>query len=250
MLIVVIGGGGLIGTKLVEALRRRGHSALAASPRTGVNTLTGEGLAQSLEGADVVADVSNVRTFGDESALDYFETASRNLLGAAVAAHVRHHVALSVVGADRLPASAYLRAKVAQENQIKASSVPHTIVRSTQFFEFMGRIAQSSADGRTLRAAPVCVQPIASDEVIAALTDFALSHPRNETIEVAGPERLRLDEATRRFLCLSGETREVITDPHARYFGAELADGALLPSDEAIIGAVRFDDWLRRTLSP
>lgn len=248
MRIVVIGGG-LVGSKLVEVLRRRGHSAIAAYPRIGIDTLTGEGLKEALGGADVVADVSNLRTSSDESALAFFETSSRNLLAAAEAAHVRHHIALSIVGADRLPASAYFRAKTAQENLIRASRVPHTIVRSTQFFELMGRIAQASPDGRTLRASPVCVQPIAADEVAAALADFAASHPRNATLEVAGPERMRLDEAIRRYLCLSGEVREVVTDGHARHFGAELPDGLLLPDDEAILGATRFEDWLRRVMS-
>lgn len=249
MKIVVIGGSGLIGTKLVSKLRQRGHEVLAASPNSGVNTLTGEGLAAALAGAQVVVDVANSPSFEDAAVLQFFETSGRNLLAAEATAGVRHHVALSVVGTDRLLDSGYFRAKMAQENLIKASPVPHTILRSTQFFEFMDRIAQSSADGQTVRVSPALVQPIVSDEVAAALADIAVAAPLNSTVEVAGPEQFHLDELVRRVMGANKDAREVITDAHARYFGAELNDQTLTPDDDALIGPTRFEDWLSYSMS-
>ena len=224
MKIVVIGGSGLIGTKLVNNLRQQGHEVVAASPSSGVNTLTGEGLAEALAGAQVVVDVANSPSFEDKAVLEFFETSGRNLLAAEAAAGVGHHVALSVVGTDRLLESGYFRAKMAQENLIKASTIPYTIVRATQFFEFVGGIAQSGTDGQTVRLSPALMQPIASDDVAAALADVAVGAPVNGTIELAGPEPIRLDELVRRFLSATQDPREVITDVHARYFGAELND--------------------------
>ena len=244
MKIVVIGGTGLVGSKLVNILRQRGHEVLAASPDSGVNTITGDGLAEALVGAQVVVDVSNSPSLEGAAALNFFETSGRNLLAAEATAGVLHHVALSVVGTERLQDSGYFRAKMAQEKLIKTSAIPHTILRSTQFFEFMGRIAQSSADGQAARVSPALVQPIVSDEVAFALADIAVGAPANGTIDVAGPERLRLDDFVRRALTASQEAREVVTDSHALYFGAELNDQTLVPSDDALIGATRFEDWL------
>jgi len=244
MRIVVIGGTGLIGSKLVSILRQRGHEVLAASPDSGVNTITGEGLAEALAGAQVVVDVANSPSFEDAAVLKFFETSGRNLLAAETAAGVQHHVALSVVGTDRLQESGYFRAKMAQENLIKDSPVPYTILRSTQFFEFMGRIAQSSASGQEVHVSLALVQPIVSDEVAAALADISVGAPTNGMIEVAGPDRLRLDELVRRALIASQDTREVVTDGQARYFGAKLNDQSLIPDDDALIGATLFDDWL------
>ena len=246
MKIVVIGGSGLIGWKLVGNLRHRDHQVLAASPDTGVNTITGEGLAEALAGAQVVVDVTNPPSFEDKEVMEFFQTSSRNLIAAAKPAHVRHHVALSVVGTDRLLDSAYFRGKMAQEELIKASPIPHTILRSTQFFELIGRIAQASADGQSLRVSSALIQPIAADEVTAALADFATSAPRNEIIEMAGPEQFHLDEIIRRVMQINQDTREVITDPHARYFGAELSNDTLTPDEEeAIIAVTTFDEWLK-----
>lgn len=247
MKIVVIGGTGLIGSKLVATLRQRGHEVLAASPDSGVNTLTGEGLAPALAGAQVVVDVSNSPSFEDAAVMKFFETSSRNLLAAEAEAGVRHHVALSVVGADRLTQSGYLRAKTAQENLIKASGIPYTILRSTQFFEFMGRIADSFSDGKVVRASPALVQPIVSDDAVAALADVTLGNPANDTLEVAGPERVRLDELIRRFLAARNDAREVTPDVHARYFGTELDDRSLVPAGNPLIGATKFDTWLSRS---
>lgn len=249
MKIVVIGGTGLIGTKLVSNLRQRGHEPVAASPKSGVNTFTGEGLAEALKGAQVVVDVANAPQWDDKAVLEFFETAGRNLLAAETTAGVKHHVALSIVGADRLPASGYLRAKVAQENLIKASKIPFTIVRSTQFFEFVKGIAQSATEGQTVRLSPGMMQPIAADDVAAALTDVAVAEPLNSIIEIAGPEPIRMDEFVRRFLSATRDPRKVITDVHARYFGAELNDQSLVPGPEGKprIGPTRFDDWLRRS---
>jgi uncharacterized protein YbjT (DUF2867 family) len=249
MKIVVIGGTGLIGSKLVNYLRQRGNEVLAASPDSGVNTITGDGLPDALAGAQVVVDVSNSPSFEDAAVLKFFETSSRNLLAAEAAAGVQHHVALSVVGTDRLQESGYFRAKMAQENLIKASPVPYTILRSTQFFEFMGRIAQLSADGQEARVSPVLVQPIVSDEVAAALADIAVGVPANGMIEVAGPERLRLDDLVRRALVANQDSREVVTDGRAPYFGAQLNDQTLIPNDGARIGATRFGDWLTYSMS-
>ena len=247
MKIVVIGGSGLIGTKLVSRLRQKGHEVMAASPDSGVNTITGEGLADALAGAQVVVDVANSPSFEDRAVLDFFQTAGRNLLAAEAAAGVRHHVALSVVGADRLPDSGYLRAKLAQENLIKASTIPYTIVRSTQFFEFLKGIAQSSTVGQTVRLSPALLQPIASDDVVAALTDATLGAPVNGTIEIAGPEQLPLDQLARRYLRANQDPRQVVGDAHARYFGAEINDQSLTAGDNPRLGSIRFEDWLSRS---
>jgi uncharacterized protein YbjT (DUF2867 family) len=246
MKIVVIGGSGLIGTKLVNTLRQQGHEVVAASPDSGVNTVTGEGLADALAGAHVVADVANAPSFEDKAVLEFFETSGRNLLAAEAVAGVGHHVALSVVGVDRLLESGYFRAKMVQEEQIKASAIPHTILRATQFFEFMGRIAQSGTDGQTVRLSPALVQPIAADDVAAALADVAVGPPVNGMVEVAGPERHRLSELVQRFLIANQDTRKVIPDAHARYFGAELNDHSLTPGDKPRIGPTHFEEWLGR----
>ena len=249
MKIVVIGGTGLIGTKLVKNLRELGHEVLAASPKSGVNTFTGEGLPEALTGAQIVVDVANAPEWEDKAVLEFFETAGRNLLSAEAAAGVRHHVALSVVGADRLPASGYLRAKVAQENLIKASGIPFTIVRSTQFFEFVKGIAQSAAEGQTVRLSPGLMQPIAADDVAAALTDIAVGESVNDTVEIAGPEPIRMDEFVRRFLSATRDPRKVATDVHALYFGTELNDQSLTPGGKARLAPTHFADWLSRSTS-
>jgi uncharacterized protein YbjT (DUF2867 family) len=251
MKIVIIGGTGLIGTKVVNNLRARGHDVVAASPSSGVNTFTGEGLAEALKGAQVVVDLANAPQWDDKAVLEFFETAGRNLLAAETTAGVRHHIALSIVGADRLPASGYLRAKVAQENLIKASKVPFTIVRSTQFFEFVKGIAQSATEGQTVRLSPGMMQPIAADDVAAAVTDVAVAEPLNGTIQIAGPEPIRMDEFVRRFLSATRDPRKVITDVHARYFGTELNDQSLVPGpgDKPRLGPTRLDEWLSRSKS-
>jgi len=247
MKIVVIGGTGLIGSKLVNNLRERGHDVLAAAPSTGVNSITREGLAQAMDGADIVVDVANAPSWEDQAVLDFFETSSRNLLAAEAAAGVRHHVALSIVGSERLPENGYFRAKVAQENLIKASSIPYTILRATQFFEFVGGIAQSAAVGEEICLSPALIQPLASDDVVAALTEVTLQTPVNGTLEVAGPEAMPLDELVRRFLRATGDTRKVVPDVHARYFGAVLDDQSLTPGKHPRLGAIRFEDWLARS---
>ena len=255
MKIVVIGGTGLIGSKLVAVLRERGAEVLPASPESGVNTLTGEGLAAALAGAQVVADLANSPSFEDAAVMSFFQTAGGNLLAAEAAAGVKHHLALSIVGADRLPDSGYLRAKLAQEAIIKASGIPYTILRSTQFFEFMGRVADSFSDGKSLRVPSALVQPIFSSDVVAALADLALGPPLNRTVEVAGPDKFRFDELIRRVLANGSDGRKVDTDVHARYFGTELGDDSLVPqNDAARIGATRLESWLagshsRRALS-
>jgi uncharacterized protein YbjT (DUF2867 family) len=246
MKIVVIGGTGLIGTKLVNNLRQLGHEVVAASPRSGINTITGEGLADALTGAQVVVDVANSPSFEDKAVLEFFETSGRNLLAAEAIAGVGHHVALSVVNADRLPDSGYMRAKVAQETLIKDSKIPYSILRATQFFEFLSGIAQAGTDGQTVRLSPALVQPIASDDVAAALTKIAIGAPLNDTIEVAGPEKFRLDELVQRFLSAHNDGRKVITDIHAHYFGIELNDHSLTPSNNPHIGSTNFDQWLDR----
>ena len=248
MKIVVIGGSGLIGKKLVNNLLQQGHEVVAASPSSGVNTVTGEGLAEALAGAQVVVDVANSPSFEDAPVLKFFETSGRNLLAAEAAAGVGHHVALSVVGTDRLLASGYFRAKMAQENLIKASAIPYTIVRATQFFEFVGAIAQSATDGQTVRLSPSLLQPIVSDDVAAALADVAVEEPLNGTVELAGPESIPLDELVRRFLSANGDTRKVTTDIHALYFGLELNDQSLRPGDNPRLGATHFEDWLSRSM--
>lgn len=244
MKIVVIGGSGLIGSKLVGNLRSKGHEVVAGSPDTGVNSITGQGLAEAFAGAAVVVDVANSPSFEDKAVLEFFETSGRNLLAADAATGVGHHVALSVVGSDRSPESGYLRAKLAQERLIEASGIPFTIVRATQFFEFVGRIAQSSTVGQTVRVSPAALQPIASDDVAAALADVAVAAPVNGTIEVAGPERIPLDELVGTFLRATDDSREVVADVHARYFGTELNDRYLTAGDGARIAATRYQDWL------
>ncbi|OAP36813.1 NmrA family transcriptional regulator [Sinorhizobium glycinis] len=244
MKIVVIGGTGLIGSKLVKNFRERGHEVLAAAPNTGVNTITREGLAEAMDGAQIVVDVANAPVWEDKAVLEFFETSGRNLLAAEAAAGVRHHVALSIVGSERLPDNGYFRAKVAQENLIKASGIPYTILRATQFFEFVGGIAQSGIVGEEIRLSPALMQPIASDDVAAALADVALAPPVNGTLEVAGPEAIPLDELVRRFFRATRDTRKVVPDVHARYFGAVLDDQSLTPGKDPRIGAIRFEDWL------
>jgi uncharacterized protein YbjT (DUF2867 family) len=246
MKIVVIGGSGLIGSKLVDRLREDGHQLLAASPDTGVDTLTGKGLAEALEGARVVVDVSNAPVWEDVPVLDFFRTSSGNILAAEAAAGVRHHVVLSIVGADRLPDSGYYRAKVAQEDAAKAGGIPYTILRATQFFEFIGRIADSSTDGGTVHLPPVLVQPEAADDVAAALAEIAVGEPVNGIVELAGPERFRLDELARRVLGANHDPRRVVPDVRARYFGAELDDHSLTPGNDPRIAPTRFEDWLSR----
>jgi uncharacterized protein YbjT (DUF2867 family) len=248
MKIVVIGGSGLIGSKLVEKLREAGRDPLAASPDSGVDTLTGEGLAEALAGAQVVVDVSNAPAWDDAAVLEFFQTSARNLLAAEQTAGVSHHVALSVVGTDRLLGSGYFRAKLAQEEAVKAGPVPYTIVRATQFFEFVGRIADSNTDGQTVRVASVLVQPEAAVDVAAALAVAAVGAPVNGTVELAGPERFRLDELTRRVLDANGDARRVTADGRARYFGATLDDRSLIPGDDASIAPTRFEDWLSQTM--
>lgn len=245
MKIVVIGGTGLIGSKLVKLLRQRGQEVLAASPDSGVNTLTGEGLAEALAGAQVVVDLANSPSFEDAAVLRFFETAGRNLLAAEATAGVRHHVALSVVGADRLPESGYLRAKLAQERLIETSGIPYTILRSTQFFEFMARIADSATDGSQVRLPTALVQPIVSDDVVAVLADLVLGPPVNGRVEVAGPDKFQLDDLVRRVLDYRNDTRTVTGDSHARYFGAELNDDSLVPGMQHRLGTTRFETWLR-----
>jgi uncharacterized protein YbjT (DUF2867 family) len=246
MKIVVIGGTGLIGSKVVSNLRQKGHEVVAASPNTGVNTITGEGLAEALSGAEVVIDLANAPDFSDDPVMAFFKTSGRNLMAAEKAAAVRHHVALSVIGSDRLPDSGYLRAKAAQEKLVNASGIPYTIIRSTQFFEFLGGIAQSAADGETIRLSPAHVQPVASDDVAALVAKVATMAPANGIVELAGPERISLDDLVRRYLVAKHDPRKVVTDVHARYFGTELNDKSLTPGDNPHIGSTSFETWLAR----
>lgn len=243
MKIVVIGGTGLIGSKTVERLHRKGHDVFAASPNGGVNTITGEGLSEALAGAQVVIDLANSPSFEDKAVLEFFETSGRNLLAAERTAGVKHHIALSIVGAERLPDSGYMRAKIAQERLIRDSGIPYTIVHSTQFFEFLGGIAQSGTLGDSTTVPSAYFQPIASDDVADTMTDVALSSPVNGVIEIAGPEPIRMSDLVARFLKAMNDPRKVTADPHARYFGTELDDRSLVPSDHPRIGATRFEDW-------
>lgn len=250
MKIVVIGGTGLIGSKLVARLRQGGHEVLAASPNTGVNTVTGEGLAEALAGAQVVVDVANSPSLEDEPALAFFETSGRNLLEAEAAAGVGHHLALSVVGTERLLESGYFRAKMVQENLIKASGIPYTILHSTQFFEFINGIIKSGEDGDVIRLSPALVQPIAAEDVAAALADLTLGPPVNGIVEVAGPEQFPIDGLARTVLAANRDGRQVIADVQARYFGAKLSDRTLTPGDHPRLAPTRFADWLSRSLAP
>jgi uncharacterized protein YbjT (DUF2867 family) len=246
MRIVVIGGTGLIGSKLVSKLRADGHDPLAASPDTGVDIITGKGLAEALQGAEVVVDVSNAPNWDDAAVMSFFQSSARNILAAETAAGVGHHVALSVVGTERLQGSGYFRAKLAQEEALKAAPVPCMILRATQFFEFIGRIADFGTRDGTVVLPPVLFQPEAADDVAAALADIAAAAPVFDTIELGGPERLRLDEFVRRFLSAKDDPRRVVTDVHAPYYGIEVDERALIPGDSARIGPTRFADWLGR----
>jgi len=244
MKIVVIGGTGLIGKKVVTNLRQKGHEVLAASPSSGVNSVTGEGLPQALAGAQVVVDVANAPSWEDKAVMEFFEKSGRNLLAAEAAAKVGHHVALSVVGTDRLLASGYFRAKMAQENLIKASPIPYTIVHATQFFEFVDGIAKGATEGQTIRVPPVLMQPIAADDVAAVMADVALAKPLNGMVEIAGPDPIRQDELVRQFLSKKRDARTVVTDPKALYYGLAVNDQSLTPGDNPRIGPTHFADWL------
>ena len=244
MKLVIIGGTGLVGSRLVTGLREHGHEAVPASPATGVNTLTGEGLAEVLQGASVVVDVSNSPSFEDAAVMEFFTTSTRNLLMQAAAAGVRHYVALSVVGTERIPDSPYLRAKNAQETLIKGAGIPYSIVHATQFFEFIMRIADEATDGTTVRLPPVLIQPMAADDVAKAVGRIAVGTPLNGTVDVAGPQPFRFDELIRQGLGARNDSRTVIADPHARYFGAELDERSLIPAGDARLGEIRFEEWL------
>ncbi len=248
MKIVVIGGTGLIGSKLVRKLREQGHQVVPASPDTGVNTLTGEGLAEALANAAVVVDVSNSPSTEDAAVLRFFQTSTRNLLNAEAAAGVGYHVALSIVGTERLPESGYMRAKIAQETLIRKSSIPYTIVHATQFFEFIMRIADEATSRKTVRLAPVLIQPMAAEDVAGALARISVGPPVNGIVEVAGPQQFQLDELIRQVFSERGDPRKVITDPHARYYGAELEERTLLPGDRASLAETCFDDWLSQSV--
>src|SRR6202048_1650527 len=247
MKIVVIGGTGLIGSKVVEKLKQKGHEAIAAAPNTGVNTITGEGLKEAMAGAQVVIDLANSPSFEDKGALEFFETSGRNLVAAEAAAGVRHHVALSIVGTDRTPDNGYFRAKVAQEKLIETSGIPYTIIRSTQFLEFLRAIADSSADGSMVRVSPGLFQPIAADDVAAIVADVALAAPRNGIVEIAGPERAPFNEIIARYLKAVGDPRQVVRDPEARYWGGRVEERSLVPLGEARLGHIGLDEWLRRS---
>ena len=246
MKIVVIGGTGLIGSKTIPILRQRGHEVIAASPNTGVNSITGEGLKEAMTGTQVVIDLANSPSFEDKAVLEFFETSGRNLLAAEAAANVRHHVALSIVAIDRTD-NGYFRAKVAQEKLIEASGIPYTIVRATQFLEFVRGIADSSADGNAVRLPPILFQPIASDDVAAMVADVALAAPRNGIVEIAGPERAPLNDMIARYLKAVGDPREVVSDPEARYWGGRVEEHSLVPLGEARLGRIGLDEWLRRS---
>src|SRR3954451_14489335 len=249
MKIVVIGGTGLIGSKTVAILRQGGHEVIAASPKSGVNTITGEGLNEAMAGAQVAIDLANSPSFEDKAVLAFFETSGRNLLAAEAAAGVRHHVALSIVGTDRTPDNGYFRAKVAQEKLIEASGIPYTIVRATQFVEFLGAIADSATDGNLVRLPPGLFQPIAADDVAAMVAEVALAPPRNGVVEIAGPERAPFDEIVARYLEAVGDPRQVVRDPEARYWGGRVEERSLVPLGEARLGRIGLDEWLRRSQS-
>src|SRR6516164_5524270 len=246
MKIVVIGGTGLIGSKTVAILREEGHEVVAGSPKSGVNTITGKGLKEAMAGAQVAIDLANSPSFEDKAVLEFFDTSGRNLLAAEVAAGVRHHVALSIVAIDRSD-NGYFRAKVAQEKLIVASGIPYTIIRATQFLEFLGGIADSSADGNIVRLPPVLFQPIAADDVAAVVAEVALAAPRNGIVEIAGPERAPFNEIVARYLKAVGDPRKVASDPEARYFGGRVEERSLVPLGEARLGRIGFDEWFRRS---
>ncbi len=246
MKIVVIGGTGLIGSRVVAALREQGHEAVAASPRLGVNTLTGEGLAEALASASAVVDVSNSPSFEAATVVAFFETSTRNLLAAEAGAGVGHHVALSIVGIDRSPDNAYFKAKIAQEKLIAAGPIPYSIVRATQFFEFIDGIADAATTGDEVRIPPVAFQPMAADDVARAVAEVAVNAPLHGRLEIAGPELLRFDDVIRRRLQARNDARQVIADPHASYFGAVPSEQSLVPLSEAQLGTIRFEDWLNR----
>ena len=247
MKIVVVGGSGLIGSRLVKKFNEQGHQAIAASPKSGINTLTGQGLEEALKDAQVVVDVSNSPSFEDTAVLEFFTTSTRNLLAQEAKAGVRHHVALSIVGIDGHPECGYFRAKVAEEKLIKESAIPYSIVRATQFFEFVKSIADSATEGNKIHVAPVQFQPIAADDVASAMARVALDPPLNGTIEIAGPEKFRFDELIRQDLKARNDPREVIADPRARYFGAEVRERSIVPDDDAKLGQTRFADWAKRS---
>src|SRR5438132_657999 len=247
MKIVVIGGTGLIGSKAVPVLRQGGHEVVAASPKTGVNSITGEGLTEAMAGTQVVIDLANAPSWEDKAVLEFFETSGRNVHAAEAAAGVRHHVAVSIVGTDRMPDNGYFRAKVAQEKLIEASGIPYTIIRATQFMEFLGGIADSSAQGSTVRLSPGLFQPIAADDVAAITAEVALAAPRNGIVEIAGPERAPFNEIVARYLKAVGDPREVVSDPDARYWGGRVEERSLVPLCEARVGRIGLDEWLRRS---
>jgi uncharacterized protein YbjT (DUF2867 family) len=247
MKIVVIGGTGLIGSKSVAILRQGGHEVVAASPQSGINSITGEGLHEAVAGAQVVIDLANSPSFEDKAVLEFFETSSRNLLAAEAAAGVGHHIALSIVGTDRTPDNGYFRAKVVQEKLIESSGIPYTIIRSTQFLEFLRAIADSSADGNRIRLSPGLFQPIAADDVAVIVADVALAAPRNGIVEIAGPERAPFNEIVARYLKALGDPREVVSDPEARYWGGRVEEHSLVPLGEARLGRIGLDEWLRRS---
>jgi len=247
MKIVIIGGTGLIGSRTAPILRQGGHEVVAASPNTGVNTITGQGLKEAMAGTQVVIDLANSPSFEDKAVLEFFETSGRNLLAAEAAAGVRHHVALSIVGTDRTPENGYFRAKVAQEKLIQAARVPYTIIRSTQFMEFLGSIAASGADGSTIRISPGLFQPIAADDVAAIIAEVAPAAPRNGTVEIAGPERAPFSEIVARYLKALGDPRTVVSDPEARYFGGRVEERSLVPLGDARLGRIGLDEWFLRS---
>jgi uncharacterized protein YbjT (DUF2867 family) len=247
MKIVIIGGTGLIGSKTVPILRQAGHEVVPASPNTGVNTITGEGLKEALVGTQVVIDLANSPSFEDKAVLEFFETSGRNLLAAEATAGVRHHVALSIVGTDRTPENGYFRAKVAQERLIKSSGIPYTIIRSTQFLEFLRGIAASGTDGNTIRLSPGLFQPIAADDIAPIVAEVALAAPRNGIVEIAGPERAPFNEIVARYLKALGDPRVVVSDPEARYYGGRVEERSLVPLGEARLGRIGLDEWLRRS---